>query len=304
MGKKEQKQARTDVAAEKARIQGQTDTFTNSLAPERALASQRYNTGYNDLSNKYSGLAETGGIDPTQQAMLRKGFGNLSTTGGFDPSVADRIGSGYANFSTTGGFAPGEIANIRARSNSAIPAVYSRLQEGLRSQMSRQGGYSPGYGALTAKLGRQAAESAATTARDTETGISDRIRSGKLAGLQGETGLQESLRQGRTTGLAGGQTLEESIRAGKLGGFGGLQQLMGLALNERGQVDANKLQAMGLNAGQIAQMMEQQRQLSMTPGIFDNIIRGVGAGAGLASAFLPGPKIAKGFGQVPGGATA
>jgi hypothetical protein len=292
MGKSEQKQARTDVAAEKARIQKQTDTFSSGLDPERAQAKARADAGYADLSSRYTGLADTGGIDPAQQAKLRAGFGSLASTGGYDPRVSDRVGAGYSQLTKTGGYSPTDVNNIRSRSNSAIPAVYGRLQEGLRRQ-NVMGGGSAGFGATTAKLGRQAAEAAATTARDTELGISDRIREGRLTGLQGEQGLQESLRQGRVAGLQGGQTFEESIRAGKLGGFGGLQQLMGLAMNEQGQIDAKKLEAMGLNAGQISQMMEQQRQLSMTPGLFDNIIRGVGAGAGLVSAFNPVSSAAK-----------
>lgn len=300
MGKREQQAARRDVASEKARIQKQTDTFTSGLEPERAEARARFNTGFNDLSSRYTGLADTGGIDPAQQAMLRKGFGSLATTGGFDPRVADRIGAGFANFSKTGGFSPTDIGNIRSRGNSASSAAYSRFRENLNNQFARQGQYSPGMTAGIAKLGRQAAETAATNARDTELGIADRVREGRLTGLAGEQGLQEQLRQGRTVGLSGSQALEESIRAGKLGGFGGLQQLMGLALNESGQIDAKKLEAMGLNASQIANMMEQQRQLSMTPGLFDNIIKGVGAAAGLGTAFMPTGAPSKLIAKIPG----
>lgn len=249
MGKREQQEARADIKSDKARSQAQTDKLISGWDPERKDFLSKFSSLFPDVTNRYRSMADTGG---------------------FDPRVSGRLGDQWNTMSLTGGYTPEQIAAIRGRSNAEIPAVFGRTMEGIRRQRALQGGYSPGATAALAKSGRDMAQTAATTVRDTEVDLADRQRQGKLIGMQGSQGLQESLRQGR------------------LAGIGGLGQQQQTALGQANLLDANKLSAMGMNNDQIKAMMDLQTKLAFTPGIFDNIMRGVGAATGMASAFVPG----------------
>ena len=93
--------------------------------------------------------------------------------------------AGYTNFATTGGISPQTQQEIQQRESSSLASLYGNLQNQLSQQKAVQGGYSPGYGAQEAQLGRQTGEQIAEGRRDTDIALQQLISSGKLAGLAG-----------------------------------------------------------------------------------------------------------------------
>lgn len=126
----------------------------------------------------------TGGFD---EARL-KGITGDSTalrefarTGGVTPEQEGNINrQSLLDFEKTGGYDDKSTANIRARSNSAIPSFYQNLQNDLSVQKKRSGSAGPGFGGTSFKLAREAAQGSAENARNTEVDIQDAIRSGRM----------------------------------------------------------------------------------------------------------------------------
>src|SRR5258706_2684278 len=117
-----------------------------------------------------------------------------SSTRSFESGAPQSFG-GFQQFSQTGGFSPGDLANIRARAVSPVRAAYENAQQNVNRQRSLQGGYSPGFGALQARMARQQGQSASDAATNAEASIAEMVQQGKLAGLQGMAGTE-----GRTSG--------------------------------------------------------------------------------------------------------
>lgn len=192
---------------------------------------------------------------------VKSGLEDLSKSGGIQ-DYGDIYG-GYKQFAETGGFTPSDLSNIRSRSGDVIPQQYSQMREMLRRRGSLSGGYQPGYGANLASMGRSAAELSARNTRDTELGISDAVRQGRLAGLGGEAQLAGLKQRGVMGGISGLSDL-----------YGG-QQKLGLAEQELAQGER------GLTEGALGKLAKNQFEAAGLPGTLDNIMRGLGAGAAL-----------------------
>jgi hypothetical protein len=120
-------------------------------------------------------------VAPTepQRQVLRESYGSPG-----DPGVPEAY-AGYQQFARTGGFSPEDLANIRARSISPVRAVYSNAQREVNRQRALQGGYSPGFQALQARMAREQSQGAADAYTDVEANIAEMVQKGKLAGLEG-----------------------------------------------------------------------------------------------------------------------
>lgn len=103
----------------------------------------------------------------------------------------------YQDFAKTGGFAPTDLANIRARALSPTRAVYANAQRNVNRQRTLQGGYSPGFGVLQARMAREQGQGISDAATNAEAAIAQMVQQGKLAGMQGGTSLY-----GTTPGMA------------------------------------------------------------------------------------------------------
>lgn len=283
---------RQRLESDRSSAKSRYGSIIQEQAPERTAANERYGQRYGELQKGYGNLAETGGIDPGEAARLRKGFGGFAETGGLDPNTTSNLKSFYGGMRTSGGYTGQDVANIRGRSNAGIPAVYQRLKENLRTAQARGG--SAGYGATLAKLGRQSAQDTATTARDTEVDIADRLRQGKLTGAAGEFGLENALRAGKLQGLQSGQGLEESLRSGRNLGLAGIGNLATNDFNQFQQYDRNKMAAEGATDAAIGQTNSADLSLSTRPGWGSNLMNGLQTAAGFAAPFLGG------FGQMFG----
>lgn len=182
--------------------------------------------------------------------------------------LSEALEKGWGTFAETGGYSPEDIAGIRQRSLSGIPSIYERARQELGRRSAVQGGYMPGFGGNLAQMARQMSQIQAEKARDVELGISGAVRQGKIAGM------------------------------------GGLAQLYGAAPGELSEIDRKKLAMMGIGGQQIAELLGQQSTLARQPGIWGNILKGLGAGAGMAANFIPGMGLAKSalkFAIPPGG---
>lgn len=95
--------------------------------------------------------------------------------------------TGLKSFADTGGYSDADIRDIRERSISPIRSIYSSAQEGLRRQKVLQGGYSPNYGAVSAKMARDASSRIGDITTKVNADVAQMIAAGKLSGLQSLT---------------------------------------------------------------------------------------------------------------------
>lgn len=137
---------------------------------------------------------------------------HYSSTRSFDSGAPISFG-GFQDFAKTGGFSGGDLANIRARAVSPVRAVYANAQQNVNRQRSLQGGYSPGFGVLQARMARQQGQGISDAATNAEASIAEMVQQGKLAGLQGMAGTEA-----RTSGS---DTSGGSSSSGGGGGGGG-----------------------------------------------------------------------------------
>jgi hypothetical protein len=107
----------------------------------------------------------------------------------FKPTEYSRSGdldtaiSGLKGVANTGGYSDSDVQNIRERSISPIRSIYSSAQEGLRRNKVLQGGYSPNYGAVSAKMARDASSQIGDITTKVNADIAQMIASGRMAGL-------------------------------------------------------------------------------------------------------------------------
>lgn len=101
--------------------------------------------------------------------------------GGGNPEAA----AGFRNFAQTGGFSPEDLRNIRARALSPVRATYANAEREVNRQRALQGGYSPGFGTLQARMAREQGQGISDAATNAESSIAQMVQQGKLAGLQG-----------------------------------------------------------------------------------------------------------------------
>lgn len=211
---------------------------------------------------------------------VKSGLEDLSKSGGIQ-DYGDIYG-GYKQFAETGGFTPSDLSNIRSRSGDVIPQQYAQMREMLRRRGALSGGYQPGYGANLASMGRSAAELSARNTRDTELGISDAVRQGRLAGLGGESQLAGMKQRGIMGGISGLSDL-----------YGGQQQL-GLA--EQGLAQGER----GLTEGTLGKIAKNQFESANLPGTMDRIAQFANMAAGtIIPGYGIGKSIMKGIGGGP-----
>lgn len=117
----------------------------------------------------------------------------------YSSSGAPKSFAGFQQFAQTGGFSPEDLANIRARAVSPVRAVYANAQQNVNRQRALQGGYSPGFNVLQARMAREQGQGISDAATNAEAGLAEMVQRGKLAGLQGMAGTE-----GRSGGSSGG----------------------------------------------------------------------------------------------------
>jgi hypothetical protein len=85
------------------------------------------------------------GQQATDYGNIMKGYQNLSSSPGYQNT---------ANLAQTGGYSDADQAAIRERGISPIRSIYASAQQNVDRNKALQGGYSPNYGAVQAKMSR------------------------------------------------------------------------------------------------------------------------------------------------------
>lgn len=181
------------------------------------------------IMRNYSKLKKESQASATPAASAISSSSGGGGGGGSFYGPYDEVLSGYRNFAQTGGFSPQDLASIRARSISPIRATYANAEREVNRQRALQGGYSPGFGVLKARMAREQGQAGAEATTSAEANIAEMVQQGKLAGLGGMAGLV-----GRESGGGGGGGDADTMPAPeKKKGFWGK---LGGALKKVGQV--------------------------------------------------------------------
>lgn len=174
-------------------------------------ASRDAGSQYTDISDQYkqfmSGLQLPKPFDPRQTTPIDSNIIDPNFTANLMPSISpisytpgsaisnaeyEQLREGYGKFAETGGFTPEQISAIRARGISPVRSVYANAERNVNRQRALQGGYSPGFGALTARMAREQGQSIADASTNVEASLAGLVQQGKLRGLSGLAGIGEA----------------------------------------------------------------------------------------------------------------
>lgn len=199
--------------------------------------------------NYRGGMAEnqlndlkSGFLTPLSQNM----FNNYQTAVPRQMEDYGRIMGQYQNFADTGGYSPNDLGAIRSRALSPTRAVYSNAQRNVNRQKAVQGGYSPGFGTLQARMAREQGQGISDAATNAEAAIAQMVNQGKQFGTQGAASLY-----GTTPGMAAtfgnqvlgvgnqlldAQNMQNQLQLGLIGAHQGAQQVPGKWDNTMGKI--------------------------------------------------------------------
>jgi hypothetical protein len=151
-----------------ASVEQTGEDYSNIMQGYQNILNEPQDTRFGDLYSQYQGLLNRSPITPERQTYSE------------DPNVSASLGI-LKDLATTGGLSEADIQNLRARGVSPIRAVYANMQRNLDRQRSLGGGYSPNYGAVTARMAREMSEQAAGATTDVNARIAEMVQSGKLS---------------------------------------------------------------------------------------------------------------------------
>jgi hypothetical protein len=197
----------------------------------------------NDIIDRLTKFGQTGGLTPEDIAGVKRPY--------------------FEELEKTGGYSPEDISNIRYRGAASAGSTFESLADRLGRQRA-VGQFGPGYSEAAAKLARQGAQNVAEQGRETELGLSEAIRQGKL------TGAQELAN--RTQALADLRSRNTLAGYGAAGQFG---------LSRENAIQDAMARAASLGLGREAQIQAGLEAASRTElGTQDLISRNRLAGAG------------------------
>lgn len=114
---------------------------------------------------------------------------------------------------TTGGYSDQNIQDLRARGMSPIQSVYASANRDVDRQRSLQGGFSPNYSAVKAKMARDMSNQMSTQMSNVNAGIAQNQAQNKLQGasMYGSNAQQENELRNRYT-FQGQQLQGDALR--------------------------------------------------------------------------------------------
>ena len=209
MGKsKESKQVNKDASNEYDYLGNRRSGYDSTINDAQTRGTDAYNRSAGAYDSALGGLDSInsaadslmGGVSPADTSALK---GDASTYRNYAQGNTE-TGQFFRNLMNTGGYSEGELGDIRQAGTRIIPSFFSNLRNQMRTAQNATGGYSPGYGASAAAMARDAAHQSQDAALDTELGISDRVRTGKLTGAN-------SLNEMFMGGMGGASDLEKAV---------------------------------------------------------------------------------------------
>lgn len=301
MAKGDDKRARNRIDQQYNLSQQKLNNLDQGLQDRQNENAPRYNTAANEAMGDYRNIMDQ--------------YRNFQTTGlqhitpervNYErPGEMNEAFGGYRNFMNTGGFSDQDIQNMRARGISPIRSVYQNLNNELSRQRALQGGYSPNFGAVAAKMGRNSAQQIADQVENVNARIAEQVQQGKMFGTTGMGGLsvqdaqlaQNAALANQRAGLEAGRINAQTVDPLRLEAIGGQARLFGTAPGMAGQFGNQLSQSTQdlLNAQQMQQQlslgtMGAQNQASQIPGRWENTVGRIGdvmkIGAAAANPFL------------------
>jgi len=264
MGKsKEAKQVNKNLDSEYSYQQGKRDSVDSYWNPQIADSQTRSAESRSSLEGSLGGLSDyanslpgsAGNVDTSAMA------GDASTYRNYAQGNTE-TGQFFRNLMNTGGYSEGELGDIRQAGTRIIPSFFANLRNEMRTAQNATGGYSPGYGSSAAAMSRDAAHQSQDAALNTELGISDRVRTGKLTGAN-------TLNDMFMGGMGGASDLEKAIAQTELSNEGLNLQAQGLKVNALGDVT----QGYGnLNAQDVQSQFNSEAMKMKAQGMSDEAI--------------------------------
>jgi hypothetical protein len=235
---------------------------------------------------------------PETMEKTRVGAEDLRRTGGFnkedvgfsDLALGDRGREGYTEFSETGGFSPGEREAFLRRSTAPSAAIYGHQQDELSRRLALQGGYMPGFGASQSRLTRQAGQEASKLSLGANLDLAGEVRAGRELGLRGLERTRDAAGIEKREQDRIALDMEREVAKGRVAGQELLQKYTQFGLAALDQADIRSLQSR-LQSGNMSQADAQllERLAAQDRSLYDNIIAGAGAAAGIITAATPVP---------------
>jgi hypothetical protein len=157
-------------------LQGAYDAYSGSVRQQAG--------DYDDIMNRYRSLLTD--IGNNLGPNLRNSIATSGTGGPIVPTYQSTPDyqnaiSNLGGLAKTGGYSDADIANIRERGISPIRSVYANAQENLNRQKSLQGGYSPNYAAVSAKMAREMSSQLADQTTAVNAQLAQNIAQNKIA---------------------------------------------------------------------------------------------------------------------------
>lgn len=176
------------------------NTNAQATPPPSPLANQYavYNAGikqqagdYDSIMAGYKNLAS----QPVQKLNAPQTYTPQSQQYNQSSDLTGAIGN-LQNLSQTGGYSQQDQADIRARGISPIRSIYASAQRDIDRSRRLQGGFSPNYAAVKAKMARELSDTIANQVQNVNADIAGRVAQGRLSvapQLASVTGSQSDL---------------------------------------------------------------------------------------------------------------
>lgn len=156
---------------------------TQSAYNNYGTAMRQQGEDYSDIMNKFRSVYDSAG----------SGNGSGSANFNFDvnlptyqttPDYRSAVNN-LADLSKTGGYSQADIDNIRERGISPIRSVYGNAQNNLKRQRTLQGGYSPNFAAVSAKMAREMSSQLSDATTNVNAQIAQQVAQNKI-GIAGQ----------------------------------------------------------------------------------------------------------------------
>lgn len=136
---------------------------------------------YDNIMNRYKNIADT--ADSPGGSGGKYGFTPYNpalATYNKSPDTTAALAN-LRGLTETGGLSNDDQQNLRARGISPIRAMYSNAQRDMNRQRNLSGGYSPNFGAVTARMARDQSSALSDQMQSVNAGIAEMVQRGKLS---------------------------------------------------------------------------------------------------------------------------
>lgn len=156
-------------------IQPSAQTLTPAWTSPTSNTTMRPNNDYSKIMGNYDSIYNTArNFQPISHTQIPQ----YSQTGRLN-EVANQL----SDMSKTGGYSEGDISSFRQRGLSPIRSIYAGALQNLKRQKVLQGGYSPNYGAVAAKMAREQSGIISDKTSKLNADIAEKVAEGKRFGI-------------------------------------------------------------------------------------------------------------------------